>query len=105
MICARIETSSAETGSSSTISFGFDTSARATAMRWRWPPLNSCGIQVGLLRAQAHGFQDLGDARLHLLADDDCRLTTSGSATMSRTRMRGFSDDQGSWKTAWTVVR
>ena len=41
MICARIETSSAETGSSSTISLGFDTRALATAMRWRWPPLNS----------------------------------------------------------------
>ena len=32
-------------------------------------------------------------------------MTTSGSATMSRTRMRGLSDDQGSWNTAWTVVR
>ena len=39
----RIETSSAETGSSQTISFGSTASARAIAMRWRWPPENSCG--------------------------------------------------------------
>ena len=42
-ICAWIETSSAETGSSATISFGFSAIARATPMRWRWPPENSCG--------------------------------------------------------------
>ena len=41
--CAWIETSSAETGSSSTISFGLSASARATPIRWRWPPENSCG--------------------------------------------------------------
>jgi hypothetical protein len=43
MIWARIDTSSAETGSSRTISSGNDASALASAMRWRWPPLNSCG--------------------------------------------------------------
>ena len=43
MICAWIETSSAETGSSPTISSGFSASARAMPMRWRWPPENSCG--------------------------------------------------------------
>ena len=41
--CAWIETSSAETGSSATISRGFSASARAMPMRWRWPPENSCG--------------------------------------------------------------
>ena len=43
MTCAWIETSSAETGSSQTISFGSTASARAMPMRWRWPPENSCG--------------------------------------------------------------
>jgi hypothetical protein len=38
MICAWIETSSAETGSSPTISSGFSASARAMPMRWRCPP-------------------------------------------------------------------
>ena len=42
-ICAWIETSSAETGSSAMISFGLSASARATPMRCRWPPENSCG--------------------------------------------------------------
>ena len=41
--CARIDTSSADTGSSRMISCGFNASARATPMRWRWPPENSCG--------------------------------------------------------------
>ncbi len=40
---AWIDTSSAETGSSATTSFGFSASARAMPMRWRWPPENSCG--------------------------------------------------------------
>jgi hypothetical protein len=38
-----MDTSSAETGSSQTISFGLSASARATPMRWRCPPENSCG--------------------------------------------------------------
>ena len=42
-ICAWIETSSAETGSSQTISFGLSASARAIPIRCRWPPENSCG--------------------------------------------------------------
>ena len=41
--CACTETSSALTGSSPTISRGPLASARAMAMRWRWPPENSCG--------------------------------------------------------------
>ena len=41
--CAWIETSSADTGSSQTISRGSTASARAMPMRWRCPPENSCG--------------------------------------------------------------
>ena len=40
---AWIDTSSAETGSSSTISVGSSASARAMPMRCRCPPENSCG--------------------------------------------------------------
>ena len=40
---AWIETSSAETGSSATISLGSSAIARATPMRCRWPPENSWG--------------------------------------------------------------
>jgi hypothetical protein len=42
-ICAWTDMSSAEVGSSSTRKRGLSTSARAKAMRWRWPPENSCG--------------------------------------------------------------
>ena len=45
-ICDWIETSSAETGSSATISFGRSASARAMPIRWRWPPENSCGKRL-----------------------------------------------------------
>ena len=30
-------------GSSQTMKLGSTASARAMPMRWRWPPLNSCG--------------------------------------------------------------
>jgi hypothetical protein len=35
--------SKAEVDSSSNRQCGFKTTARAIAMRWRWPPENSCG--------------------------------------------------------------
>src|SRR6266545_2597231 len=41
-----VETSRAETGSSQTISLGCSASARATPMRWRWPPENSAGKRL-----------------------------------------------------------
>jgi hypothetical protein len=40
-ICTCTLTSSAEVGSPPTISTGYTASARAMAIRWRWPPLNS----------------------------------------------------------------
>ena len=43
MICAWIDTSSADTGSSATMKSGLSESARARPMRWRCPPENSCG--------------------------------------------------------------
>ena len=42
-ICACAEASSEASGSSSTITDGFAASARAIAIRCRWPPENSCG--------------------------------------------------------------
>ncbi len=42
-ICACTETSSADTGSSATISDGDSANARAMPMRWRCPPENACG--------------------------------------------------------------
>ena len=42
-IVARSDASTIETGSSATIRCGRSSSARATMMRWRWPPLSWCG--------------------------------------------------------------
>ena len=39
----RSDASTIDTGSSATISFGLDSSARAMAMRCNWPPESSCG--------------------------------------------------------------
>ena len=46
MIWAWIDTSSADTGSSQTTSFGSSASALAMPMRWRWPPENSAGNRL-----------------------------------------------------------
>ena len=40
---ARSEASTIDTGSSAMISRGRISSARATMIRWRWPPLSWCG--------------------------------------------------------------
>ena len=44
--CARMDTSSAEIGSSAMMKSGSITSARAMPMRCRWPPENSCGKRL-----------------------------------------------------------
>ncbi len=46
MICARIETSSAETHSSARISFGATARARAIPARWHWPPDKVAGFRA-----------------------------------------------------------
>ena len=89
-ICARIETSSAETGSSATISLGRVMMARAIDSRWRWPPENSCAIFVDVGGRQPH----LGSAaatRLRRSAPvSRSSSTCSGSATSRSTRWRGI---------------
>ena len=98
MTCAWIETSSAETGSSSRISCGSTASARAIPMRWRWPPENSCGKRLrcsGCSPTRSSSSRRLG---LDLVARHAARAR-SGVARIWRTRLRGFSDACGSWKT------
>ena len=62
--CAWIETSSAEIGSSHTSSSGSRISARASTMRWRWPPDSSCGIAIEVMRLQARPHPSSPSARL-----------------------------------------
>ncbi len=68
MICAWIETSSADTGSSSTMSRGSIASARATPMRWRWPPENSCGKRLTCSGERPDAFEQLAHAPLDVVA-------------------------------------
>ena len=96
--CARIDTSSAETGSSRTTIFGFSASARAKPMRCRWPPENSCGKRLPCsgLRPTVRSSSSTR-ARLSRPLYRPC--TRRGSATISRTVIRGLSDAYGSWNT------
>ena len=103
-ICARIDTSSADTGSSSTISFGSSDNARAIAMRCRCPPENSCGKSVADRRASPTTSRSFS-TRLRTSAEGSFSCVTSGSAMIASTRMRGFNDAKGSWNTAWTPRR
>ena len=81
---------------------GREASAAASAMRWRWPPLNSCGYCVGLLGPQADLQQQLAHPLGDLRRWSPQPLTISDSAMVRPTVMRGLSDDQGSWNTACT---
>src|SRR6059036_2468626 len=63
-ICARMETSRADTGSSRTTRRGEMASARAMAMRWRWPPENSWGNR-SRERGQPDHVEELGHSRGH----------------------------------------
>ena len=70
-ICAWIETSSAETGSSQTTSDGFSASARARPTRWRCPPENSCGYRFAASGGQPDDLEDLPHPRRDLPAPRD----------------------------------
>ena len=65
-------------------------------MRWRWPPLKACGIAAQLLARQAAFLGDLDHALVERLAVQLLRLAAlaiSGSEMMSRTVMRGLSEE------------
>src|SRR5262245_3307395 len=104
MICARTDTSSAETGSSSTMSRVSVARARAIAMRCRWPPLNSCGNSGATSRARPTSSRT-SPTRASIAECLRSVWISSGSAMMSRTRMRGLSELKGSWKTTCTARR
>ena len=73
-------------------------------MRWRWPPLNSCG------KRRAHGGVE-PDELQHLVAPVASRSAAatpwarSPSAIESPTVARGSSDEYGSWNTTWMSLR
>ena len=89
MICARIDTSSEDTGSSSTITLGLEAMARAMASLWRWPPENSWGK---LWRSSAPSPTCSSATRER--SSRSCALTPAfsnmGSPTKSAICRRGF---------------
>src|SRR5438477_4877321 len=97
MICAWIETSSAETASSQTMNDGFTASARAIPIRCRCPPENSCGYRFVKL-----GFRPTSRSssctRLRRSRTEPIAKLSSGSCRMSPTVMRGSKEANGSWK-------
>src|SRR5262245_46390203 len=104
MICARTDTSSAETGSSSTIRRVSVASARAIAIRWRWPPLNSCG-NSGATSGASPTSSSTWPTRSAIAPRERLVWISSGSAMMAPTRMRGLSALKASWNTTCTARR
>jgi len=91
MICALIDTSSAETGSSSTMSRVCVASARAIAIRWRCPPLNSCGNSRATSGSSPTSPRTSA-TRLTQRIARKVGVNLQRSATMSPTLMRGLSE-------------
>ena len=76
---------------------GFSASARASPMRWRWPPLNWCGYAIEVRRVRGRPAETAprrARARSALRAElvDDERLLDD----RRRARIRGLSDEYGS---------
>ena len=71
-------------------------------MRWRCPP-EKVGISPQVIGTQAHADEQLLDAIFEFsprcdLVDDE------GFGNMSKTVMRGLSDEKGSWKICIAVL-
>src|SRR5512137_693456 len=95
---ARTETSKAETGSSPITSRGRSTSARATQMRWRCPPENSCGKRVMCSGARPT-MTRTSSTRSRRSAPLRSSWLSNGSSMTRSTVRRGLSEPNGSWKT------
>ena len=98
MICAWIDTSNAETGSSQTMKEGSTASARAIPIRWRCPPENSCGYLDANrgerpTRSSSSAIRSSRIRRVRL-----SRWMSSASPRMPPMLWRGSSDANGSWK-------
>src|SRR5579884_1405824 len=104
MLWARIDTSSAETGSSSRTSRVLVTSARAIAMRCRCPPENSCGNSRAT-SGRSPTRSSTSATRACCAARFMSVWICSSSAMISPTRMRGLNELYGSWNTTWTSRR
>ena len=91
--------SSAETGSSQTMSFGRSARARAIATRWRWPPENSRGRRSA---ASAGSLtRSSSSPTLPLASRTAVPWAIRGSIRVSPMLKDGFNEVYGSWKITW----
>ena len=89
MICAWIETSSAETGSSAMISFGSQRQRPRDADALPLAAGELVRVAVVVLGAEADALEQLLDLALQLLAARRARGARSGSPTISPTACAG----------------
>ena len=93
------ERSSDEVGSSRMTRLGLRISARAMAMRWRWPPEKASGRAKAGRRVDPDLFQRLRRARVALGgAQAPARAREVPRRRSSPTLSRGESEANGSWK-------
>ena len=85
-------TSRAETGSSHTISSGWVASARATPMRWRWPPENWCGKSAAC-SGRRPTRRNSSETRASRSPGSPTSMRSIGSRTIAPARIRGLSDE------------
>ena len=83
---AWVDRSSADTGSSQTISFGSRASARAIAMRCRWPPENSRGNRSAAPAGRPHLLQQVPDPLRRVLHRDIPHRQRFGEDRLDRHR-------------------
>ena len=96
-ICAWIDTSSADTGSSQTMKRGLQRQRAGDADALALPAGELVGIAIGVFLAQADHVEQFATSRARL-ARSPTPWIRSGSPMMSRTVMRGSSEAYGSWK-------
>ena len=104
-ICAWIDTSRADTGSSHTMNFGFNASALAIPILWRRPPSSSWGYV--LIRRSARPTVSINSRTRSICSFLSVMilLIFNGSAMIWLMVLRGFKLENGSWKMICMSVR
>src|SRR5580704_17368585 len=103
-IVACTETSRDETGSSAISTRGSTASARAMAIRCRWPPENWVGRPSSA--AAGRPTRLISSRQRSSIAGRGTSLcTASSSRSIRRTVSRGLSEEYGSWKIIWIARR
>jgi len=91
-ICAWIDTSSADTGSSQTINCGFSANARATPILCRCPPEKAWGYRT-MYSGRSPTTRSSSATRSSISFPLATPFTNNGSPTICKSVMRGFSDE------------